>query len=94
MVKKSNLIRIIQSSRQIHRGSAFLQQEKGLDLKEHIVEIEEMAELNNGGWRQVKSVMLSRTACIAIATNQRGYGEWLPADWQIMELLKDILNNG
>lgn len=47
----------------------FLQQEKGLDLKEHMVEIEEMARLNNGGWRQVKSVRLSRTACIAIAAN-------------------------
>ena len=47
----------------------FLQQEKGLDLKEHMVEIEEMAQLNNGGWRQVKSIKLSRTACIAIASN-------------------------
>jgi len=47
----------------------FLQQEKGLDLKEHMVEIEEMARLNNGGWRQVKSVRLSRTACIAIVIN-------------------------
>ena len=32
----------------------FLQQEKDLDLKEYMVEIEEMAQLNNGGWRQVK----------------------------------------
>ena len=47
----------------------FLQQEKGLDLKEHMVEIEEMAQLNNRGWRQVKSVKLSRTACIAIVMN-------------------------
>ena len=55
--------------RLMDKVAAFLQQEKGLDLKEHIVETEEMAQLNNGGWRQVKSVMLSRTACIAIATN-------------------------
>ena len=47
----------------------FLQQEKGLDLKEHMVEIEEMAQLNNGGYRQVKSIKLSRTACVAIAMN-------------------------
>ena len=55
--------------RLMDKVTAFLQQEKGLDLKEHIVETEEMAQLNNGGWRQVKSVRLSRTACIAIATN-------------------------
>ena len=34
-----------------------------------MVEIDEMAQLNNGGWRQVKSIKLSRTACIAIVTN-------------------------
>ena len=55
--------------RLMDKVATFLQQEKGLDLKEHMVEIEEMAQLNNGGWRQVKSIMLSRTACIAIATN-------------------------
>ena len=47
----------------------FLQQEKGLDLREHMVEIEETAPLNNGGFRRVKSVMLSRTACTAIVLN-------------------------
>lgn len=47
----------------------FLQQKKGLDLKEHMVDIEEMAQLNNGGWRQVRSVLLSRTACLAIVMN-------------------------
>ena len=55
--------------RMMDKVATFLQQEKGLDLKEHMVEIEEMAQLNNGGWRQVKSIKLSRTACIAIATN-------------------------
>jgi hypothetical protein len=49
--------------------ATFLQQEKGLDLKEHMVEIEEMAQLNNGGYRQVTSFLLSRTACVAIAMN-------------------------
>lgn len=47
----------------------FLQQEKGLEPKVHMVEIEEMSQLNNGGWRQVKSIKLSRTACMAIAMN-------------------------
>ena len=55
--------------RLMDKVATFLQQEKGLDLKEHMVEIEEMAQLNNGGWRQVKTIKLSRTACIAITTN-------------------------
>ena len=55
--------------RLMDKVSAFLQQQKGLDLKEHMVGIEEMARLNNGGWRRVKSVKLSRTACMAIASN-------------------------
>ena len=55
--------------RLMEKVSSFLQQEKGLDLKEHMAEIEEMAQLNNGGWRQVKSIKLSRTACISITTN-------------------------
>ena len=55
--------------RLMDKVATYLQQEKGLDLKEHMVEIEEMAQLNNGGWRQVKSIKLSRTACIAIASN-------------------------
>ena len=55
--------------RLMDKVAAFLQQEKGLDLKEHMVEIEEMAQLNNGGYREVKSVLLSRTACIAVALN-------------------------
>ena len=55
--------------RLMDKVATFLQQEKGLDLKEHMVEIEEMAQLNNGGWRQVKSIKLSRTACLAITMN-------------------------
>ena len=55
--------------RLMDKVAVFLQQEKGLDLKEHMVEIEEMAQLNNGGWRQVKSIKLSRTACVALALN-------------------------
>ena len=47
----------------------FLQQEKGQDLKEHMVEIEEMVKLGGGTTRQVKSIRLSRTACLAIASN-------------------------
>ena len=55
--------------RLMDKVATFLQQEKGLDWKEHMVEIEEMAQLNNGGWRQVKAIKLSRTACVAIALN-------------------------
>lgn len=55
--------------RLMDKVAVLLQQQKGLDLKDHMAEIEEMAQLNNGGWRQVKSVKLSRTACIAIASN-------------------------
>ncbi len=46
--------------RLMDKVATFLQQEKGLDLKEHMVEIEEMAQLNNGGYRQVKSIKLSK----------------------------------
>lgn len=55
--------------RLMEKVAIFLTQEKKLDLKDHMVEIEEMAQLNNGGWRQVKSIKLSRTACVAIALN-------------------------
>ena len=55
--------------RLMDKVATFLQQEKGLDLKEHMVEIEEMAKLGAGTTRQVKSMKLSRTACLAIASN-------------------------
>ena len=55
--------------RLIMKITPFLQKEKGLDLKEHIVEIEEMAQLYNSGYRKVTSMMLSRTACLAIVMN-------------------------
>ena len=55
--------------RLMDKVAPFLQKEKGLDLKEHMVEIEEMSQLNNGGYRHVKSIMLSRTACLAITLN-------------------------
>ncbi|MBQ6680672.1 MAG: hypothetical protein IJM78_00350 [Prevotella sp.] len=50
--------------RLIDKVSSFLQQEKGLDLKEHMVEIEEMAQLNNGGYRQVKSFMSAKNTVV------------------------------
>lgn len=53
----------------INKVTPFLQKEKGLDLKEHVVEIEEMAQLGLGTVRIVKSLMLSRTACLAIVLN-------------------------
>ena len=55
--------------RLINKVTPFLQKEKGLDLKKHIVEIEEMAQLHNSGYRKVTSVLLSRTACLAIVMN-------------------------
>ena len=55
--------------RLMNKVAVFLQQEKGLDLKEHMVEIEEMAKLGSGTSRQVTSFLLSRTACVAIALN-------------------------
>lgn len=55
--------------RLMDKTASFLQQEKGLDLKEHIVEITEMAQLGAGTVRQVVSMLLSRTACLTIATN-------------------------
>lgn len=55
--------------RLINKVTPFLQKEKGLDLKEHVVEIEEMAQLHNSGYRKVTSVLLSRTACLAIVMN-------------------------
>ena len=55
--------------RLMDKVAVFLQQEKGLDLKDHMIEIDEMVQLNNGGYRQVKSIKLSRTACMAIAMN-------------------------
>ena len=43
--------------------------QKGYHLGEHFVEFTEMAELGNGGAREVISVKLSRAACMAIAMN-------------------------
>ena len=34
-----------------------------------MVETMEMAQLNNGGWREVTSIRLSKTACLAIVAN-------------------------
>ena len=55
--------------RLMDKVASYLQKEKGLNLKEHMVEIEEMAKLGAGTTRQVRSLMLSRTACMAIAVN-------------------------
>ena len=43
--------------------------QKGYHLGEHFVEFIEMAELGNGGVREVISIKLSRAACMAIAMN-------------------------
>ena len=43
--------------------------QKGYHLGEHFEEFTEMAELGNGGVREVISIKLSRAACMAIAIN-------------------------
>lgn len=43
--------------------------QKGYHLGEHFVEFTEMAELGNGGIREVISVKLSRVACMSISMN-------------------------
>lgn len=43
--------------------------QKGYHLGEHFMEITEMAELGSGAVREVMSIRLSRTACIAVAMN-------------------------
>lgn len=43
--------------------------QKGYHLVEHFVEITEMAELGSGTVREVKSLRLSRAACMAVAMN-------------------------
>lgn len=55
--------------RLMDKSATFLQLEKGLDLKDHMVEITEMAQLGAGTMRQVTSILLSKTACMTIATN-------------------------
>ena len=55
--------------RLLEKVSLFLQQNKGLLLQEHIVEIDEMVTLGNGGVRRVKSALLSRTACASVCMN-------------------------
>ena len=55
--------------RLMDKVTPFLQKEKGLELRDHVVEIEEMTQLGLGTVRMVKSIMLSRTACLAIVSN-------------------------
>ena len=54
--------------RVIAKAQAWVTQ-KGYHLGEHFVEFTEMAELGNGGVREVISIKLSRAACMAIAMN-------------------------
>ena len=42
---------------------------KGSPLGEHFVEITEMAELGSGAIREVRSILLSRAACMAVTMN-------------------------
>ena len=54
--------------RAMAKAQAWITQ-KGYHLGEHFVEFTEMAELGNGGVREVLSIKLSRAACMAIAMN-------------------------
>ena len=75
--------------RLMDKVATFLQQEKGLDLKEHMVEIEEMVQLNNGGYRQVKSIRLSRTACVAVKAAK----EYFTSKMNAQELATSVEGN-
>lgn len=55
--------------RLIDKIRSALQIEKGLNPADHIKEIEEMAQLGNGTSRKVTSMLLSRTACMALVAN-------------------------
>ena len=66
--------------RVIAKAQAWVTQ-KGYHLKEHFVEFIELAELGSGAVREVTSVRLSRTACMAIAMNadqKRLFGHTFP----------------
>lgn len=54
--------------RVIAKAQAWTSQ-KGYHLGEHFVETIEMAELGNGAVREVTSIMLSHTACMAVVMN-------------------------
>ncbi len=54
--------------RVIAKAQAWTSQ-KGYHLGEHFVEITEMAELGSGAVREVRSIRLSRTACMAVVMN-------------------------
>lgn len=73
--------------RLIDKVTPFLQKEKGVDLKEHIVSIDEMAQLHNSGYRNVTSVLLSRTACTAIVMNADRKNRWLRLPLSILRII-------
>ena len=54
--------------RAMAKAQAWITQ-KGYHLGGHFVEFTEMAELGNGGVREVLSIKLSRAACMTIAMN-------------------------
>ena len=58
--------------RLMDKVAAFMQQEKGLDLKEHMAEIQEMDKLNNCGYSQVstaiKKVLYPSDNCEGLGT--------------------------
>lgn len=55
--------------RLIEKVSEYLQRDKGLNLKEHFVKVDDTITLGNNGARNVKSLQMSRTACLAICMN-------------------------
>lgn len=55
--------------RLIEKVSEYLQRDKGLNLNEHFVEVDDTIILGNSGARKVKSLLMSRTACLSICMN-------------------------
>ncbi len=55
--------------RLVEKTISALQVEKGLEIADICQEIEEIAQLGNGTYRRVKTLLLSRVACLAIVVN-------------------------
>ncbi len=55
--------------RLVEKTISALQIEKGLEITDICQEIEEIAQLGNGTYRKVKTLLLSRVACLAIVVN-------------------------
>jgi len=55
--------------RLIEKVSDYMHRDKGLNLNEHLIEVDDTVTLGNSGARKVKSLLMSRTACLSICMN-------------------------